>query len=321
MLRSIVLCACCFAFLAAAAQAPAADVDRPVVSQGGVTVTTKDVDAYMQRLPADKWAGFVSNAERIESMLKDLLRTKQLAQEARDMKLDRTDSAKGQLALAQEDVLAKLRFKAFADSIKVPDLTLLAKEEYLSHKDQYAIPADVTVQHVLIDTKARNDADAQKLAETVHAQALANPEKFEDLVLKYSDDPSKASNKGVMTNATSKKYVKEFAEAAANLDAKNLISPVVKTRFGYHILKFISATPAKQKTFDEVKGDIVEHLRAQYIDNQKQEFLAKLASQDMKPYPDVIASLHDRYFTGTGSPVEKPLPQPSQPSPVSAPGH
>ena len=54
-------------------------LEQPVVSQGGATVTLGDVDAFMQHIPAEKRTGFVNSAERIETMLKDILRTKQLA--------------------------------------------------------------------------------------------------------------------------------------------------------------------------------------------------------------------------------------------------
>ena len=303
-----------------ATNAFAVDVAEPVVSQGGVTVTLADVDAYMQKIPADKWAGYISSAERIESMLRDLLRTKQLALQARQMKLDQSQQAQNQLVLAQDDVLAKLRFDAFTETIKVPDMSQLAKEEYLSHKDQYLIPAKVTVQHVLISADGRTDAAAKALAEQVRAQALADPSGFDALVTKYSDDKSKAGNHGKMEDATSSKYVKEFADAAGKLTAKDPISPLVKTRFGYHVLKLIDSTPATQQTFDEVKDKILAGLRTQYISDQRKDFLDQLANQKLTPYPDAIASLHDRYYTGAGVPVEKLLPQPTTDA-ASAPTH
>ncbi|MGH8041693.1 MAG: peptidylprolyl isomerase [Rudaea sp.] len=317
-LKSIVRGICLLVLANAAVAAATVDASRPVVSQGGATVTVGDVDAYMARLPAEKWAGFISSADRIESMLRDLLRTKQLALQAREMKLDQDPQVQGQLALAQDDALAKIRFDAFTKTIKVPDLGQLAKEEYLSHKDQYVVPADVTVQQVLIGTKDRSDEDAKKLAESVRTQALADLAHFEELVQKYSDDPSKASNKGMMKDATSSKYVKEFGEAAGKLSAKNPISPIVKTRFGYHILKFIDATPAKQKSFDEVKAQILDSLDKQYIVDQRKDFLNQLSNQKMTPYPDAIASLHDRYFTGTGVPVDAPAKAPAPAAAVPA---
>jgi peptidyl-prolyl cis-trans isomerase C len=292
--------------LAFAANTFAIDAQQPVVSRDGVTVTVHDVDAYMQKIPPDKWAGFINSAERIESMLRDLLRTKQLAKQARDLKLDQKPLARARLDLAAEDALAKLRFDEFVNSIKVPDLNQLAQEEYRAHKDQYMIPANVTVRHILIDTKDRSDADARKLAETVRAEAVANPADFVALVEKYSDDDSKAMNKGEIKDATSSKYAKEFSAAAGKLDKDHPISPVVKTRFGYHILQLVDMVPARQQTFDEVQSRILDGLRKQYIEDQKRDFFGSLTAEKMTPYPDAIAALHARYFTTGGVPVENP---------------
>lgn len=298
-----------------ASRACAVDLGDKVVSQGGVTVTVSDVDAYMARIPAEKWAGFVSSAERIEKMLRDILRNKMLAAQAVDMKLDQSASAQAQITQARTDVLARLRMQSFAESIKVPDLTQLAKEEYLTHKDQYVIPENVVVEHILVSNSARSDAEAKALAEKIRAEAEADPAKFEDMVKKYSDDPSKDSNGGVMRDASSAKYVPEFAKAAGKLTAQDPISPLVKTKFGYHILKLISATPAKPQTFDEVKAQILDGLGKQYSADQTSNFLGQLTGQEMTPYPDAIAALHGRYYTGTGVPVENPQPQP-QPQPI-----
>lgn len=278
-----------------------------VVSQGGVTVTIADVDAYMQRIPPEKWAGFVSSAERIETMLKDILRTKMLAAQAVEMNLDKSADAQAQFQRAREEVLAKIRMKEFNSSIKVPDLSQLAKERYLANKDQYVVAASVTAQHILISAKDRTDEAAKALAEEVRAKALAHPDQFDALVKQYSDDPSKDTNNGVMRDASSEKFVSEFAKAAGNLTDTNPISPVVKTKFGYHILKLVSATPARQKSFDEVRQGIVEALKNQYIADQKRNFLTDLAAQKMTPDPAAIASLHDRYFTGAGVPIQAPV--------------
>lgn len=268
-------------------------------------MTLGDVDAYMARIPREKWAGFVSSGDRIETMLRDILRTKQLAAQARELKLDQDPTVKAQIAYAEDDVLAKNRFQAYTDSIKAPDLSQLAKEEYLANKDQYLIPANVKVQQILISTDGRTDEDARKLADTVRAEAIANPAKFEDLVMKYSDDPQKDLKKGIVKDATSSKLVPPFAKAAGELLVPGSISPIVKTSYGYHILKLVERTPARQRTFDEVKAEIVERLSKQYIAQQRTDFLNKLSSQDMKPYPDVIASLHDRYFKVADAPVDK----------------
>jgi peptidyl-prolyl cis-trans isomerase C len=108
--------------------------------------------------------------------------------------------------------------------------------------------------------------------------------------------------------------VPAFAKAAKQLSAEHPISPLVKTKFGFHVLQFVSSKPAKQRSFDDVKEQIIDDLRTHYVGEQKQIFLSNLASQKMTPYPKAIASLRDRYFTGTGVPINKPLEGPNLPA-------
>jgi len=289
-----------FAGLIQAGLVPAAEggTDTTVVSQGGVSVTLADVDAYMQRVPKEKWSGFIDNAQRIETVLKNLLRTKQLAQQAKDEKLDQTPEMRGQLALAQDEVLAKARLDEFTQKIKTPDLAQLAKEQYTAHKSDYVTPAKVTVQHLLIATGKHSDADAKALAETVRSEALKDPAQFGALVEKYSDDPSKISNHGRMEDATSSKYAPEFARTAGELTAQEPISQPVKTKFGYHVLKLVAREEGKPQTFDEVKAKLIAGLREQYVSDQRTDFLNQLSNQKLEPNPDIIASLHGRYSQG-----------------------
>jgi len=270
-------------------------LEQPVVSQGGATVTLGDVDAFMQHIPAEKRTGFVNSAERIETMLKDILRTKQLALQARQLKLDQSAEARFALKLAEDDTLAKMRLMRYNAELKAPDLSALAREEYLAHKDRYIIPADVTVQHVLVSVQGRSLEDALKLAETIRAEAAKDPSAFEDLVQKYSDDPSKGSNHGRMKDATSEKYVPEFAKAANALTQATPISSPVKTKYGYHILKLLDRKPEQQQTFEQAKDKILTTLRDQYISDQRRNFLNELSNKPLDPNPDVIGSLHERY--------------------------
>lgn len=281
--------------------AVAVEPSDAVVSQGGITVTVGDVDAYMARIPHDKWGGFVSSAERIESMLKNLLRTKQLAQQARDLKLDQTPQAAAALALASDEQLAKMRLEKFGADIKVPNLEQLAKEQYQSHKEQYVLPAKVTVQQLLIGVPKHSDEEAKKLADTLRAEAVRDPAQFDALVDKYSDDASKAANRGRMEDASSSKYVPEFARAAGELTLVQPISEPVKTKFGYHVLKLLDLQAPKQQTYAEVKDKIVAGLRDQYTADQRRNFLNELSNQILDPKPDAVAALHDRYAQAPGS--------------------
>jgi peptidyl-prolyl cis-trans isomerase C len=184
-------------------------------------------------------------------------------------------------------------------SIKVPSMDAVAKEQYLAHKADYVIPEVVDVQHVLIAEKNRTDADAKALAEKVRAEAIANPDSFSQLVEKYSDDPSKISNGGQIRGATSSKMVKEFAVGAQGLTKVGEISPLVKTTYGYHVLKLIRRTPSSQQDFAAVKDELVAKLKESYIAEQRKAFLAKLDQGAPSVSPQGMEALQQHYKLGS----------------------
>lgn len=285
--------------------AHAGDTDTQIVSQGGSSVTLADVAAYMQHMPENRWAGFLDSPKRIDQMVIGILRNKQLAQQATEMKLDQDPEVKAEIAFATMEVLSRRRMAAFEKALVIPSMDTAAKEQYLVHQKDYAVPASVEVQHVLVAEHGRSDAEAKALADKVRSEAAANPASFDELVKKYSDDPSKDTNLGHIPDATSDKLAPEFAAAAGKLAKKDQVSAVVKTQFGYHVLKLVRIEPARQLEFAQVKDRIVAKLREAYIAEQRQAFMRKLDEGQPTVNPDVVKVLRDRFIpAGTVTPSE-----------------
>ncbi|MGZ3921860.1 MAG: peptidylprolyl isomerase, partial [Bacteroidia bacterium] len=77
-------------------------------------------------------------------------------------------------------------------------------------------------------------------------------DKFQDIAPKTSDDPSVVDNKGELNYFSSMDMVYPFENAAFNTKVGD-ISPIVRTKFGYHILKVYDKRPNR--------GEItVEHI-------------------------------------------------------------
>jgi peptidyl-prolyl cis-trans isomerase C len=54
--------------------------------------------------------------------------------------------------------------------------------------------------------------------------------------------------------------VKPFADAAFRLQPGE-VSPIVKTRFGYHIIKVVERKPETKLVYDDIKPRLVESLK------------------------------------------------------------
>lgn len=268
-----------------------------VVSQGGAHVTLEDVDGFAEALPWDQRAAVFNDPQHIERILRDLLLTKQLANEAKAEGLDKDPMVRAGVELAIKQALAKARVQAFTAATKesIPDLSELAHERYLANPKAYAVPASTDVKHILIKAKDRSDAEAKALADKIHAALLKDPSTFDADVAEYSDDDSKKGNHGLIEDATSGQYVDNFSKAAKTLTKVGQISDPVKTEYGYHILKAVKFHPAKQPTFAEVRAGLVQKLQKEYVNKQVRDHVDGLKSKKLDPVPDMIASLRTRY--------------------------
>ena len=176
-------------------------------------------------------------------------------------------------------------------NIQVSDDQL--KVQYQNNIQQYQVPNRVHVEHILFMTVGKTDAEVdeiKKTAEDVLKQAK-KAAKFEELAKKYSEDPGTKEKGGDLGWITQGQTVKEFEATAFGLD-KGQISDLVKTQYGFHIIKVLDKETARTKTFDEVKDSLRAPMALQLADQQAAEVadqLAKAIRQSNKVSLDDLA--------------------------------
>ena len=158
---------------------------------------------------------------------------------------------------------------------------------YDQHRDQYRVPEQVKVSHILIKTPLpgpdgkvdeKGVAEAQRRAEDLLKQ-LKSGAKMEDLAKKYSEDPGSAKQGGSLGWIGKGQTVPEFEKTAFSLP-KGQISDLVKSSYGFHIIRVDDKQEAHMKTLDEVKAEIepvLKHQKGQQIAQQKADTLLKQA--------------------------------------------
>ncbi len=131
------------------------------------------------------------------------------------------------------------------------------KVQYQQNIQQYQVPNRVHVEHILLMTVGKTDAEVEEIrqkAEDVLKQAKKGT-KFEDLAKKYSEDPGTKDKGGDLGWLTQGQTVPEFEKTAFGLD-KGKMSDLVKTQYGFHIIKVLDKETAHTKPFNEVKDSI-----------------------------------------------------------------
>ena len=129
---------------------------------------------------------------------------------------------------------------------------------YNAHIDQYKVENRVHVEHILFKTIGKTDAEIAEIrqkAEDVQKQAKKGAD-FEDLAKKYSEDDATKPKGGDLGWIVEGQTVPEFQQAAFS-QPKGSISDLVKTQYGFHIIKVLDRETAHTKSFEEVRDTIV----------------------------------------------------------------
>lgn len=283
------------------AAAQVASTDAVVATQGSASVTLADIDAHVEHIPAKDRANFFDSPRRIQALLRNLLLQKQLAATAREAGLDRKPEFQAPLGQATDAALAKAEMERFRESLPKPDLAQLAKEEFVAHKEKYATPESADVKHILVSTTLRSEPEARAIADDVLERARKDPAKFDDLVQAYSDEENKAENKGLMHDAGRKESIPEFAAAARALEKPGDLSPIVQSKFGFHVLQLVAKLPAKPAVFEDVRARIEAAMLKDYVNDAVQRHTDELRNLPIDANPELVASLRTRYINQPAS--------------------
>ncbi len=152
---------------------------------------------------------------------------------------------------------------------------------YNQHQQQFQVPEQVRVRHILIKVPAKADAKtvsaAQAKAQDILKQ-LKGGANFSELAKKYSDDPGSKEQGGELGFVQHGATVPEFDRTAFSLQPGQL-SGVIRTQFGFHILQVEEKQPAHVKPVDEVHDLIMANLMQQAQSEGAQKYVAKLQAE------------------------------------------
>lgn len=152
----------------------------------------------------------------------------------------------------------KISKEAYDNETAIPDSTVdqrlkdeafkkKVEDAYGLRRSEFEKPEQVKASHILVRADAA-DTSAMKKAEEKATQLLARAQKedFGKLASENSDDPGSKMKKGDLGFFGRGSMVKEFDEVAFTLPVGK-ISGLVKTQFGYHIIK-VTEKKAATKT-------------------------------------------------------------------------
>lgn len=135
------------------------------------------------------------------------------------------------------DTLASIKkeLNKYKRDLAAPFLTDDETLEGLLQDAYFRTKNKIKASHILIAFKGNDTIEAYKKIKDIQAK-IKNGEDFSTLAMKLSDDRSAAKNKGELGYFTAFRMVYPFEDAAYNTPVGQ-VSNIVKSQFGYHLIK------------------------------------------------------------------------------------
>lgn len=235
----------------------------PVLADvSGTPITVDEFKKEVENLPP-YLKPMAETAEGKKEMLETMIIRELVLQDANKAGLDKSPAVTEKL----EDLKKRLIVEAYLKK-KVDEQAKVTDEElqkfYDQNKDKFKSGDEIKASHILMkDEKTAQEALAK----------VKGGGNFEELAKKYSID-SAAAKGGDLGWFGKGSMIPEFEKAAFALK-EGETSGIVKTKFGYHIIKVTGKRAAGTRTFADVKDQI----KAAILPSKQQEVFAKLKDE------------------------------------------
>jgi peptidyl-prolyl cis-trans isomerase D len=155
------------------------------------------------------------------------------------------------------------------------------EREYNNNSEQYTTPEQVRASHILLKTEGKDDAAVKAKAEELLKQAKSGAD-FAELAKKNSEDEASAKNGGDLDYFGRGRMVPEFDQAVFAMQP-GTISDLVKTQYGYHIIKLVDKKNATTRPLAEVRQQLTDQLAYQRAQAQAADLAQNLEKQIKTP--------------------------------------
>lgn len=240
-----------------AATSAVAQEDKVVARVDGVAITEADVAVALEELAAGLQQADPS--QRRTYAINYLVDLKLVAAAAAKEKLGEGKDFQRRIDQARERILMEKMFGREGEKASTPEaLKAFYDETVKTLKPEQ----EVRARHILVEKEEEAKAALDR---------LKKGEDFAKLAAELSKDPGSGKDGGDLGYFSKDRMVPEFAEAAFKLD-KGQLSDVVKSQFGFHIIKLEDKRERPLPPFEQVKGELERYM----VQKAQQDLVLKL---------------------------------------------
>ena len=272
------------------------DPNQVFACQGDAVLTQTAIDGAFSRIPEKDRLMFIRDGAKVDMMVKSLLRAELVALDAEKAGFAAQPEVQQRLLLAARKELAEAWLQELGNRAPEVDYAAMAQEDYILNPESYRKPITLDVSHILIDTKQRTPEEALQFATQLKSELVADPNRFDEMVKEYSDDPSKGSNSGHFKNVKKGQMVKEFEAVSFAMKDTGELSDPVETEYGYHIIRLDKISGGNLPLYADVQDDALSRMKAKYLETYRTNYLQNLLKHPVALPEGSVEIMARRYF-------------------------
>lgn len=268
-------------------------IAAPEVSDGRSTVTLSEVSAFLLEASPEARVRLIAEKQSLSRFVANQLQDRRIAAVARDSGFADRAEIRGAMEKAQRDVLVS----RFLDEeltqmlAKAPDFRLLAKERYEVNRIKFVLPEAVRVAHILIPVDVEDGRYSEEKQRTKAEDVLSRLKAGEDfgmLAKVSSGDRGSLEKGGELPGWVERgKLAPPFEREAFGLKPGQM-SGIVRTRFGFHIIKTLEHRAPSRQPFSAVEAQLVGAIRTEFQAERRGELIKRFAGTQEVQFEDAF---------------------------------
>jgi peptidyl-prolyl cis-trans isomerase D len=172
------------------------------------------------------------------------------------------------------------------------------QREYNLQIANFQTPEQIRARHILLNTAGKDEAAVRTQADQLLAQIRGGAD-FAQLAMKFSEDEASKANGGDLDFFARGRMVPEFENAAFALEPGQ-VSDLVRTQYGFHIIKVEEKRAATTQSLEQVRAQLEDGLKWARADQQVAARTAELSNR-IDSADDLDAVARETGFTVTES--------------------
>jgi len=231
----------------------------------GRKITFEEFQKRVTEIPS-YYQGFLATQNGKTELLNGMIAEAVLIQKAKEEGLHKREEIKNRLKSVENRVLLEAMVQELQKGrIAVSDEEV--KDYFEKNKEKFTDPEQVRVSHILV----RSKSEAQKIL-----NELEDGANFEKLAREYSIDSMTAPMGGDLGYISRGEMIPAFEEAVFALENKGDISQIIKSPFGYHLVKLTGIKKMDKKTPEEINSEIRMRIQNEKLDKLIERYRKEL---------------------------------------------